>query len=54
MSTDPEHRILLWWLDARLDQIVDSLNDHGRRPTALELAVNTPAATESSHCANTM
>lgn len=56
MSDQPESLTLVYLrrLDAKLDQVVDTLNDHGRRLTALEVAVSNLAATEASHYANTM
>ncbi len=56
MSDEPENLILVFLrrLDAKLDQLVDTLSDHGRRLTALGVAVSNLAATEASHYANTM
>jgi hypothetical protein len=56
MSDQPENLMLVYLrrLDAKMDQIVDTLGDHGRRLTALEVAVSNLAATEASHYANTM
>ena len=51
MSDQPENLMLVYLrrLDAKIDQIVDTLSDHGRRLTALEVAVSNLAATEASH-----
>ncbi len=56
MSDEPENLMLVFLrrLDAKLDQVVDTLSDHGRRLTALEVAVSNLVATEASHYANTM
>ena len=54
MSDDPENLILVFLrrLDAKLDHIAATQQDHGRRLTSLELAVGNLAATEMSHYAN--
>lgn len=55
MSDQPENLMLIYLrrLDGKLDQMMDTLRDHGRRLTGLELAVGNLAATEMSHYANT-
>jgi hypothetical protein len=40
-------------MDGKLDQVMATLGDHGRRLTTLEIAVGNLAATELSHYANT-
>jgi hypothetical protein len=55
MSEEPDNFILVFLrrLDGKIDQVLQTLGDHGRRLTALELAVGNLAATEMSHYANT-
>ncbi len=54
MSDEPDNLILIYLrrLDAKLDGVIEVLADHGRRLTALEIAVANLAATEASHYAN--
>ena len=51
---DPDNLVLVFLrrMDAKLDQVIETQNDHGRRLTALEIAVGNLAATEISHYAN--
>ena len=51
---DPDNLVLVFLrrMDAKLDQVIETQNDHGRRLTALEIAVGNLAATEMSHYAN--
>ena len=51
---DPDNLVLVFLrrMDAKLDQVIDTQSDHGRRLTALEIAVGNLAATEMSHYAN--
>ncbi len=55
MSDQPENLLLVYLrrLDAKLDQVIETQKDHGRRLTALEIQVGNLAATEMSHYANT-
>jgi hypothetical protein len=55
MSDAPDNLMLvdLRRLDAKLDQVIESQRDHGRRLTSLEIAVGNIAATEMTHYANT-
>ncbi len=55
MSDQPENLLLVYSrrLDAKLDQVIETQKDHGRRLTALEIQVGNLAATEMSHYANT-
>jgi len=55
MSDEPENILLVYLrrLDAKLDQVLETQRDHGRRLTTLELSVGHLAATEMSHYANT-
>ncbi len=54
MADDPENLTLVYLrrLDSKLDQVMDLQRDHGRRLTALEIAVGNLAATEMNHYAN--
>jgi hypothetical protein len=54
VSEEPDNLILVYLrrMDAKLDSLVDLVADHGRRLTALEIAVANLAATEASHYAN--
>lgn len=56
MSDQPENLMLVYLrrLDTKLDQVIDTQADHGRRLTTLELAVGSLASTEAGHYANTM
>jgi hypothetical protein len=51
MSEEPDHLVLivLRRLDAKVDQVLQTQGDHGRRLTALEMAVGNLASTEMSH-----
>lgn len=55
MSDEPENLILVYLrrLDSKLDQVIETLRDHGRRLTSLEISVGNAAATEMTHYANT-
>jgi hypothetical protein len=55
MSEEPDHLVLivLRRLDAKVDQVLQTQGDHGRRLTALEMAVGNLASTEMSHYSNT-
>jgi len=55
MSDEPENLTLVYLgrLDAKLDQVIESQRDQGRRLTAVEVALGNLAATEISHYANT-
>ena len=55
MSEGPETLTLIYLrrLDAKIDQILATQGDHGRRLTTLEISVGNLAATELSHYANT-
>jgi hypothetical protein len=55
MTDGPENLtlVLLRRLDGKIDQILATQTDHGRRLTTLEVAVGNLAATELSHYANT-
>ena len=54
MSDEPENLVLVYLrrLDGKLDQLIETVRDHGRRLTTLEVAVANLAATEMSHYAN--
>lgn len=54
MSDQPENLVLVYLrrMDAKLDQMIETQRDHGRRLTALEVCVGNMAATEMSHYAN--
>lgn len=55
--TDQTENLMLVYLrrlDAKIDQVIETQGDHGRRLTSLEAAVGHLAATEASHYANTM
>jgi hypothetical protein len=54
MSDDPANLMLVYLrrLDSKLDEVLATQRDHGRRLTALEVAVGNLAATEMSHYAN--
>jgi hypothetical protein len=41
-------------LDAKIDRLIEAQADHGRRLTALELAVGNLVSTEMSHYGNMM
>ena len=55
MSDEPQNLTLVYLrrLDAKLDQVIETQRDHGRRLTSLEIAVGNAAATEMNHYANT-
>ena len=55
MSDQPENLMLVYLrrLDGKMDQVIETQRDHGRRLTALEIQVGNLAATEMSHYANT-
>jgi len=55
MSDDPDNLMLVYLrrLDAKLDQVIETQRDHGRRLTSLEIAPGNAAATEMNHYANT-
>ena len=55
MSDSPENPTLVFLRrqDGKLDHITETQRDHGRRLTALEIAVGNLAAAEMSHYANT-
>ena len=55
MSEEPDNLVLvvLRRLDSKVDQVLQTLGGHGRRLTALGLAVGNLASTEMSHYANT-
>jgi hypothetical protein len=54
MSDAPDSLILVYLrrLDGKLDQVIETVADHGRRLTALEIVVGSLAATEMSHYAS--
>jgi hypothetical protein len=54
MSDAPDNLMLVYLrrLDGKVDQVIDTLRDHGRRLTAVEVAVGNLAATEMAHYAN--
>ena len=54
MSDPPDNLILVYLrrLDAKLDQMIEIVQDHGRRLTTLKIAVGNLAATEMSHYAS--
>jgi hypothetical protein len=56
MAGQPDSRmpVYLRRLDAKVDQVIETQGDHGRRLTSLETAVGHLAATQASHYANTM
>jgi hypothetical protein len=51
MSDQPENIMLVYLrrLDAKVDQVIETLTEQGQRLTALEIAVGNLAATEMSH-----
>jgi hypothetical protein len=55
MTNGPESLTLVYLrrLDGKIDQVISTQGDHGRRLTALEVAVGALASTELSHYANT-
>ena len=55
MTDVPENLTLLYLrrLDSKVNQILATQGDHGRRLTALKVAVGNLASTEMSHYANT-
>jgi hypothetical protein len=55
MTDGPENLTLAYLrrLDGKLDQVLATQGDHGRRLTTLEIAVGNLAATELNHYANT-
>jgi hypothetical protein len=54
MTDEPENLTLRYLrkLDEKLDQVIETQRDHGRRLTALEVGVGNMAAAEMSHYAN--
>ncbi|HIJ62079.1 MAG TPA: hypothetical protein HPQ04_05240 [Rhodospirillaceae bacterium] len=54
MAEEPDNLMLRYLrkLDEKLDQVIETQRDHGRRLTALEVGVGNMAATEMSHYAN--
>jgi hypothetical protein len=54
MTEEPQNILLRYLrkLDGKLDQVIESQRDHGRRLTALEVGVGNFSATEMSHYAN--
>jgi hypothetical protein len=55
MSESPENLTLVYLrrLDAKLDNVIETQRDHGRRLTSLEISLGNLAASEVSHYANT-
>jgi hypothetical protein len=55
VTDGPENLTLIYLrrMDGKLDQMMATLGDHGRRLTTLEIAVANLAATEASHYAHT-
>jgi hypothetical protein len=55
VADEPENLALVYLrrLDGKIDQVLATQGDHGRRLTALEVAVGNLASTELSHYANT-
>ena len=55
MTDGPENLTLVYLrrLDGKIDQVLATQGNHGRRLTALEVAVGNLASTELSHYANT-
>jgi hypothetical protein len=57
MMSDQLENLMLTYLrrlDSKLDQVMETQGDHGRRLIFLELAVGNLASTEAGHFANTM
>jgi hypothetical protein len=54
MAEDHQHLTLVYLrrLDAKVDQVIKTQADHGRKLTALEVAIGNLASTEVSHYAN--
>ncbi len=54
MSAAPDNLILIYLrrLDAKLESVVEILADHGRRLTALEIAVANLPGRKASHYSN--
>ncbi len=54
MSEQPDNIMLVYLrrIDAKLDQVNETLRDHGRRITALEIAVANLGASLASYVAN--
>lgn len=55
MTDGPENLTLVFLrrLDTKIDQVLATQGDHGRRLTTLEVSVGNLAATELNHYANT-
>lgn len=56
MAGDPTNLSLVYLrrLDAKVDQVMDTLNDRERRITAVEGGISNLPATQANHYANTM
>ncbi len=56
MTDQPDNPMLVYLrrLDAKIDPLIETQGDHGRRLTSLETAVGHLAATEAGHYAKTM